>query len=564
MHNAEKVFRLDLIGPFALTSRDGVPITIASKKGAALIAMLATSKNGERSRAWLQSHLWGSRAHTQAQASLRRELSNLRSLLNTAHPPLLVVGAATVRLDLAQLNVDLERAQESERRYVADQDFLEGIDIAGEDGFEDWLRETRRLVFEQRRSVAKEPTIAPVTLATASSFALPRKPSIAVLPFTDLSSGHDGSNLADGIVEEISIVLARFSTLFVVSSGSSLNYRDPGVDRRQICLELGVRYLLQGSFQMAADRVRLSAVLIDGESNRQIWADSFDKPLADLFGLRDELARIVAIRIDSGIEKEEMRKALARPVQTPDAYQLYFRANGLFRRWDRESMFEAIGLTEQVLALEPDNSWASALCGFCHGTSFASGWTKDCAVTRSAALAHYERSMRLGADDPVVLGYGVGILIAIGGDIEVADQMIGRALEMAPGSASILFWAGWVDISKGRGEEALERFEAAIRLNPRSTVRPFAVTGLGMALCALSRFEEAHLVLREAYQHIPHYPPTLAAYCASLVEIGRMVEAKTTAKQLARLGGLAPIQAILQHKPARQLYERAFLRANSD
>ena len=560
MTNGAKDYRLNLIGPFALTSRDGMPIAVPRRRkhGEQRDALFAW--NGERARAWLQSRLWGTRGQAQGQASLRRELSNLRSILGGCSPPLLTAGTATIRLDLARIAVDLD-APSGDTCYAADE-FLEGLDIPGEEGFEDWLREARALFGDrQARGAALAPSIPPLTLATAPSFAPPSKPSIAVLPFTDLSSGQDGTHLADGVVEEISIMLSRFSTLFVVSSGSSLAYRDPALDRRQVCRELGVRYLLQGSFQLAADRVRLSAVLIDGESNRQIWADSFDEALEDLFSLRDRLARIVAVRIDSGIEKEEMRKALAHPVQTPDAYQLYFRANALFRRWDPPSMNEAIGLTEQVLAIEPDNAWASALCGFCHGTNFASGWTREPAAARAAALAHYERAMRLGVDDSVVLGYGVGILIAVGGDMEVADDLVGRALEMAPGSASILFWAAWVDIAKGRDAKALERFEATIRLNPRSTVRPFAVTGLGMGLCGLARFEEARLVLREAFQHIPHYPPTAAAYCASLVETGRMVEARGIAEQIAKRGGIAPLMAILQHAPSRDLYERGFAAA---
>ncbi|MGQ3139716.1 MAG: hypothetical protein ACT6Q5_14275 [Sphingopyxis solisilvae] len=533
---------------------------MSSKKGMALLAMLAMSRNGERSRTWLQSRLWGTRAQSQGQSSLRREISTLRSVLEESGFDVLTANAATVRLDLDRVIVDLDRLPGG-RRYAAEE-FLEGFDIAGEEGFEEWLRETRALVGEQ-----KEPArgivegIAPLTLATATSFALPSKPSIAVLPFTDLSSAQEGAHLADGIVEEISIVLSRFSTLFVVSSGSSLIYRDPALDRRQVCRELGVRYLLQGSFQLAAGRVRLSTVLIDGESNRQVWADSFDEALEDLFSLRDRLARIVAVRIDSGIEKEEMRKALSRPVQSPDAYQLYFRANALFRRWDAPSIGEAIGLTEQVLAIEPSNAWASALCGFCHGTSFASGWSADPAAARTAALAHYERAMRFGVDDPVVLGYGIGILIAVGGDMEVADGLVERALNMAPGSASILFWAGWVDVALGRDARALDRFEITIRLNPRSTVRPFAVTGLGMALCGLGRFEDARLVLREAYQHLAHYPPTATAYCATLVETGRIADAKPLAEQIAARGGIQPVLAILQDPKSRDFYAASYAAA---
>lgn len=566
-------YRLTLLGPFGLHAPDGRRIPLTSKKGMALIALLAMARAGERSRAWLQDQLWGSRAPEQARASLRRELSNLRTVLaDHASEPPIIIEPSRVRLDLARVSIDVRELEADLAAHratgIGEGDFLEGIDLAGEEEFEDWLRVQRQMVaalVEQakedawtRRAQAREAGEAqaisgPLDLVRGGDLSLPDRPSIAVLPFANLMSEADSAHLVDGLAEELSITLSRFSTLFVIAAGSSLTYRDPSTDRARICRELGVRYLLEGSVRREGDQLRVSVRLVDGIVGEQVWADRFQEAIENVFELQDHVAATVAPIIESSLEKAERRRVIAAPVQSPDAYSLYWRANALFREWKREATLEAIELAEKVLAIEPANAWAAALASFCHGAAYNGRWTDERERHRAAALAHYESAIRHGGDDPFVLGYLAGTLIGLSGDMKIADQLIERALELHPNYAATLFWGGWVDIAMGKLDRALARFEAALRQNPRSAARAYSITGIGVCLLAMGRIEDSAAVLTEAVQHLPTYPVTLAGLTVACAALGRKAEARSYAERLDANGGVDGVLSILNDQGQRQM-----------
>ena len=527
------IHRLRLIGPFRLTGSDGARIEVSSRKGRALIAMLAVAPDGERTRGWLQDRLWGSRPPVQAQASLRRELANLRFAVNRpGHPPLLSADYQRAWLDLPLLAVDALNGG-------GPGEFLEGIDLPGEDGFEDWLREQRQALGSGGR-LAPPPPAAPPSVADLLGGAppsLPVQPSIAVLPFADLSAGRDLGFVAEGIAEEVSGALARCSTLFVVAAGAAEGQPLAG-NRLALSRQLGVRYLVEGSVRGDGARVRASLRLIDGPANRQVWAESFEGPLSDLFGLQDHIAATIAPLIDSRIETTERQRALASPAGSGDAYLLFWRANALFRQWQREGVLEAMQLTAQLLVMEPANAWAAALGAFCHAMTAASGWSDDPVPHRAEALRLYDLALRHGGDDPFVLGYAAGVQLCLGGDMAVADRLIEQALALQPSSASTLFWGGWVDVANGRAARGLERFQLALRLNPRSAVRPYNFTGMALCLLAAGATADAMLLLGEAAQLLPTYPPTLAALCLAQALSGDGAAASATAARLNELGGV--------------------------
>ena len=542
------IHRLRLVGPFRLTGPDGVRIEISSRKGRALLAMLAMAPDGERTRGWLQDRLWGSRPATQAQASLRRELANLRFTLNPpGRPALLGADYQRAWLDLGQLDVDALKGG-------GPGEFLEGIDLPGEDGFEDWLREQRQALEPGGRPLPAVPAASPsvADLLGGAPLALPVQPSIAVLPFVDLSPGRDLGFVAEGVAEEVSGALARCSTLFVVAAGAADGPPLAG-NRLALSRQLGVRYLVEGSVRGDGARVRVSLRLVDGPANRQVWAESFEGPLTDMFGLQDHIAATIAPLIDSRVEISERQRALAAPLESGDAYQLFWRANALFRQWQREGVLEAAGLTRQLLVMEPANSWAAALGAFCHAMIAASGWSADPAADRAEALRLYDLALRHGGDDPFVLGYAAGVQMCLGGDTAVADRLIERALDLQPSAASTLFWGGWVDVANGKAARGLERFQLALRLNPRSGARPYNYTG--MALCLLGQGEtaDALLLLNEAVQHIPTYPPTVAALCLAQALAGDGAAATATAARLAELGGVDGALAMIRDPRAHAL-----------
>ncbi|WP_017668994.1 TIR domain-containing protein [Sandarakinorhabdus sp. AAP62] len=420
----------------------------------------------------------------------------------------------------------------------------------------DFVADVRRKVYGD----AGEPT--PVQIARGASFSLPSKPSIAVLPFVDLDPMHQSEHLADGIVEEISTALSRFQTLFVIAGASSLGYRDSKKEPEQICRELGVRYLLQGSIRTAGNRIRVTTKLIDGIAGEQVWADKFDDELDHIFDLQDRVAHEVAGMIDSSIDTIELKRASDRPTITPTATALYWRANALFRRWDPPSLNEAIALTDQVLAMEPDNGWAASLAGFCHATLFQNGWAPDPMATRARAMACYELAMRVAGDDVRVLGYAGATLGCIGGDPETVERLIARTIELNPGSASTLFWGGWNDIVAGRFERGLERFETSLRLNPRSIVRPFTIGGMGLCIFFLGRYDESNIILKETVQQVPMYPAALAALAAGQALADRPEAAETAARWRACGASLGALAA-LRDPAARQRLADGLARAES-
>lgn len=540
------IYRLRLIGPFRLSGPDGARIEVSSRKGRALIAMLAMAPDGERTRGWLQDRLWGSRPGTQAQASLRRELANLRLAVNgAAAAPLLNADYQRAWIDLAQLEVDALNGG-------GPGEFLEGIDLPGEDGFEDWLREMRQALDGGSRPQAASPMPSVAELLGGALPALPVQPSIAVLPFADLSPGRDLGFVADGVAEDVSGALARRSTLFVVAAGSTDGPPLAG-SRLALSRQLGVRFLVEGSVRGDGERVRVSLRLIDGPGNRQVWAQSFEGPLTDLFALQDHIAATIAPLIDSQVETTERQRALSAPLETADSYQLFWRANALFRQWQRDGVLEAAELTAQLLALEPANAWVAALSAFCHAMIAASGWAEDPAPHRAKAQRHYDLALRHGGDDPFVLGYAAGVLLCLGGDMAAADRLIDRALELQPSSASTLFWGGWVDVANGKAARGLERFQWALRLSPRSAVRPYNYTGMALCLLGMGQTADALLLLNEAAQHIPTYPPTLAALCLAQALSGDGPAAATTAARLAELGGVERALAMIRDPRAHAL-----------
>jgi TolB-like protein len=558
------IYRLHLLGPFALYAPDGARIHVPSRKGMALLAMLALSRNGQRSRSWLQDRLWGTRDREQASASLRREVHNLRAHFSC--PPVGVpVGgdAHSVRLDLGRVESDIRRLDDDLTAgrpcpAMGYGELLEGLDLEGEEGFEDWLREQRMLavgLVEQaglmawrRDALAKErpePELTPAVLLAGRAPPLPIRPSICVRRFEALSGPVP---FALALSEHIAMALSEWSTLMVVAAGPD-DHRM--TDRAALCRLRGVRYLLEGTVQQAGDQLRVSVHLIDGVLSEKLWSATFDDCLANAFAVQDRIAGEVAPLIDSSIDKSERRRLPTQPVAALDAHDLYWRANALMRLWEPDATRQAIALAEQVLVLEPANAWAASLAAFGYAALLVQGAAEAPEVAQRKARDHFETAMRTGSEDPHVLGNAAGSLIGCGGDLAVAEALLERALELNPNMPATLFWAGSVDIAAGRLERAADRFLAALRLNPDMAVRSYVLTGLGLALVGQGRPAEARPILVEAAAQLPHFALTqmAAACCATL--LGNAAEASAAKRRLEASGGLAAAFRVVRD-PAQQ------------
>lgn len=572
----ERPYQLRLMGPFRLLDRSGGCIDIPSKRSTALLALLAMAPDGVRTRTWLQSMLWGSRGLPQAQASLRRELANLAILLEAAGAGALLVRERTrVALSLDSVAVDaLELAAGiAPPARASYDDFLEGLDLADCEAFEDWLREQRafcREILQYRPPEALAPPSAadvhggPLpsarSMVARAAPGLPPKPSVAILPLVPRTSGQDDAALAAGIAEEIEILLVSFRTLFVVAGMSAAAASRRGLTATEIAAALGVRYLIHGSVERRGSMIKASVAIVDGETGLQIWSQMFRAATENLLELQEEIARAVAPKIHSRIDLSEMERGLARPSLPGDSYQLYWRANALFRQWDAASIAEATELCSELVEREPDSAWAASMAAFCHATAFMGNWTPNREASRRSAAAHYQRALARGGDDPTVLGYCAGTLVLIAGDLVVADRLVAHALNLLPGYQPTLFWGAWVDVARGNAGRARERFELGLRINPEAGTRPYTVAGIGIALLLQGDAVEAHAMLTEALLYIPTYPMALAAYAAAAGALGDAKGARRAADALKTSGGDQVI-ATMQSAEHRAILTAAIDRA---
>lgn len=369
--------------------------------------------------------------------------------------------------------------------------------------------------------------VMPAPTETPPSPLLPSKPSIAVLPFANLTGGKDEDYFSDGMVVEIVTALSRFPSLFVIASSSSLTFRETAGKTAQIARELGVRYLLEGNVRKGGERVRIGVQLIDTATSEQIWTERFDGLLEDVFALQDNVANAVAGQIEPTIQAAELRRANARPTSDQDAYDLYLRAAPIFRRWDRDSFKQVMGLMDQAVISDPGYAMALTLSAACRAHAISLGWTDQPEADRTIALDHRARALRIAPDDPEVIGYLVLPSLILGIDKSICRAMAVRAVAQNPGSAFAWLNVGWINVLGDQPEVGLGQLETGLRLDPRSGWRPLYLDGIGFALMFLHRFEEAIPVLKETADLLPELTPILMNYVAVChAHLGRLDEAR--------------------------------------
>jgi adenylate cyclase len=328
---------------------------------------------------------------------------------------------------------------------------------------------------------------------------VPDKPSIAVLPFTNLSSDPDQEYFVEGMVEEIVTALTRIRTLFVISSESSLALRDKNWDERQAALRMGVRYLLNGSVKKSGSRVRISVKLIDTRHDAQIWAERFEEDLEDVFELQDRIAIKVAGVIEPSIHEAEFRRVARQPLESLGCYDLYLRAVPLRAACKKAEVVRAIKLLDRALALDPDFAPALAQAAGCHSQMVANGWGEDREWHRKQGLELVERAVQAGTDDASVLAQAANALCDLERNVARATFLADRATTLNPGCARAWFISGFVRNFAGYGgdtEGAIERFERASRLDPISPLNDLIQVHIGMARIIQGKFEEALRILR--------------------------------------------------------------------
>lgn len=345
------------------------------------------------------------------------------------------------------------------------------------------------------------------------------KPSIAVLPFLNLSGDPQQEYFGDGIVEEITIALSRMPSLFVIARNSSFSYKGRSVDIRQVGQELGVRYVLEGSVRKAADRVRIGGQLVDAATGTTLWADRFEGDLGDIFKLQDEITSNVVGRIAPRLEMAEIGRALCKPTGSLGAYDHYLRGVFNMHKWTREGNNAALGHFRSALGLDPNYAVAYGLAARTYVQRATGGWMDDYDREAAEAERMARRAIALGPDDAIALSNGGFALSDIGGHTEDGDAYVTRALRLNPNLATAWLFSGWVKASKGEADLALEHLAQAQRLSPNDPQDFSRQSAMSFAYFVAGRYAEA-LVCAEAADRIkPNFlfPLLNISICAALV-----------------------------------------------
>jgi TolB-like protein/class 3 adenylate cyclase/tetratricopeptide (TPR) repeat protein len=417
-------------------------------------------------------------------------------------------------------------------RYV-----LGKLDIAFDDAGEQRLKNIERPV---RVFTVGERGIA---ASERSCLVPPDKPSIAVLPFENMSGDPEQEYFADGMVEEITTALSRFKTLFVIARNSSFTYKRRAVDVKQVGRELGVRYVLEGSVRKAASRVRITGELVDTATGVQLWADRFEGGLEDVFDLQDKVTESVVGAIAPQLQQAEIERARRKLTESLDAYDLFLRgmarevanlAGGL-EQPTSEGTSEALKLFYGVIKLDPGFASAYGMAALCHAQRKAFGWISD----REQEIAEAERlarkAIQLGKDDAVALATGGYVLAFVVHDLESGAAAVERALMLNPNFAAAWLFLGWIKVWQGEPDVAIDRLERAIRLSPLGRGIAGMQAAVATAHFFAGRHDDASAWAGKLLREYPASHPGLRIAAASNAAAGRTSEAMKAVTRLRQL-----------------------------
>jgi adenylate cyclase len=412
------------------------------------------------------------------------------------------------------------------------------------------------LIFEdigeqQLKNIARPVRAYRVVAATGSAFArarpalaLPDKPSIAVLPFANMSGDPEQEYFADGMVEEIITALSRIRWLFVIARNSSFTYKGQAVDVKQVGRELGVRYVLEGSVRKGGSRVRITAQLIDTTNGMHLWADRFDGLLEEVFELQDKVAISVTGVIEPTLRQTEIERARRKRPDSLDAYDLYLRALPHAFTAMPEDADKALALLGKAIDLEPDFAAAHAIIAWCHEQRYLRGGMQE--ETRIAALRHARQAIAAGGDDAAALATAGFVIAVAGHDFETALTAFDRSFALSSSSALALGFSSVVRAWKGDDAIAVEQANRALRLSPFDPLIYLPYVGLAYAHFAASRFEATVAAASLATQSNPRFSVPQILHAAALGSLGRREDAKTVVQRLLELQpGITVATAIL-------------------
>jgi len=408
----------------------------------------------------------------------------------------------------------------------------------------DHVRDRLPFVFEdlgeqQVKNITRPVRVYRIPIAGAAEarapLPLPEKPSLAVLPFQNMTGDPEQDYFVDGIVEEITTAISRLPWLFVIARNSSFTYKGKAVDVKQVARELGVRYVLEGSVRKAGSRVRITGQLIDTATGAHIWADRFDGALDDIFELQDQVASSVVGAIEPRLRQSEIERAVRKPTESLDAYDLYLQALALFNAFTADALAEAVALMRRALSIDPRYAPAAGLAAWCILVAIVQGWLAPEQRRSEEAVRLARRALDIGKDDPDCLWMAAFTLMFLAGEHAAAASIVDRALSLNPNSAQAWHTCGWVHAFSGHSAPAIEAFERAIRLSPRDPLAFNFRSGLAFAHLIGGRYEEGLAYARQGLIEQPRSIALLRIKAGLCGLAGRVEEGREAIERLLEL-----------------------------
>ena len=425
-------------------------------------------------------------------------------------------------------------------RIVHDQ-VRDKLSFSFEDLGEQSVKNIARPIGVHRMVIPEHAAARSGVLSAPSNIRTGDRPSIAVLPFTNMSGDPEQEYFADGIVEEIITALSHFRWLSVIARNSSFIYKGKNVDVKQVGRELSARYVLEGSVRKSGDRVRITGQMIDASTGIHLWADRFDGPLQDIFDLQDRVTAKVIGEIAPRLEQVEIERAKRKQTENLDAYDYYLRALASLHEWTNESNVEALRLFYHAIELDPGFASAYGLAAMCFTWRKVNGWITDPAQEVAEAERLGRRAVELGPDDAVALSGGGYALVFVAHDLSDGPIFIERALALNPNLAWALFSSGWTKAFLGDPEGAITQLTLAMQLSPLDPHGFRARGGMAFAHFLAGRYEEAITWAEAALRQRPTYLASIRELAAANALAGRLSEAQ---KAMARLRQLDPTRRV--------------------
>ncbi len=484
------MLRLTLFGGFSAAGADGAKVPLKSQKAKALLTYLSLPPGKPRSREQIMALLWSERGDAQARASLRQVLTGLRKELGEEAMAALVITDDAVSLDPDKVTV---------ATAIAGEELLAGFHLH-DPAFEEWLRD-ERLRLEDTAAPDDRPAAPP----------LPDKPSIAVLPFINMSGDPEQEYFSDGITEDIITGLSRFRELFVIARNSVFTYKGRPTKVQDVGRELGVQYIVEGSVRKAGNRVRVSAQLVDAMTGSHVWAERYDRAVEDVFAVQDEITETVVATLVGRLGDLGVDRAKRKPTESLTAFDHVLHARQLIYLYKQESIFKARELLEKAIALDSDYATAHAWLAETYWAEWWAGWTADAGASFETSAHHAAQAVALD-DTDTQAHIQMGQVCVYRHQYDEGRFHFDKALSLNPNQPDVLMMQAFYSMYVGDPERAITQINEAIRIDP---LGHYGVIQ-GIAYYSARNYEEAIIALKTVRAEVQSVQAWLAACHAQM------------------------------------------------